>query len=91
MPITSVTSRSCTNGRLGEIDRIQVLFDLAIASLKLGVDISVATPRGYEIPQRIKEIIQESGKDARIQGKLTETNVPEEAVKDAYVLVTDTW
>ncbi|CAF9914399.1 ornithine carbamoyltransferase [Imshaugia aleurites] len=72
-------------------DANNVLFDLAIASLKLGVDISVATPRGYEIPQKMKEIIQESGKDARIQGKLTETNVPEEAVKDADVLVTDTW
>lgn len=64
---------------------------MAIAAAKLGVDISVATPKGYEIPQRMKKIIQESGKDARIQGKLTESNVPEEAVKDADVLMTDTW
>lgn len=39
----------------------------------------------------MKEIIQDSGKDAQVQGKLSETNVPEEAVKDADVLVTDTW
>lgn len=39
----------------------------------------------------MKEIIQDSGKDAQVQGKLFETNVPEEAVKDADVLVTDTW
>ena len=68
-----------------------MLFDLAIAALKLGVDLSVATPKGYEIPQRMKEIVQESGRDARIQGKLTQTNIPEEAVKDADILVTDTW
>lgn len=91
MPTTSVTAHSCTKGTLGKIDRTQVLFDLAIAALKLGVDLSVATPKGYEIPQEMKEIIQESGKDARIQGKLTETNVPEEAINDADVLVTDTW
>lgn len=80
-----------TNRRREIPDTIQVLFDLAIAALKLGVDLSVATPKGYEIPQRMKEIVQESGKDARIQGKLTQTNVPEEAVKDADILVTDTW
>lgn len=91
MPITSVTIRPRTNRRLGKFDWTQVLFDLAIAALKLGVDLSVATPKGYEIPQRMKEIIQESGKDARLQGKLTETNLPEEAVKDANILVTDTW
>lgn len=39
----------------------------------------------------MKEIILESGKDARTQGKLTETNVAEEAVKAADILVTDTW
>lgn len=67
------------------------MYDLAIAALKLGVDVAVATPKGYEIPQKMKEIIKESGKDAQIQGKLMETNVPEEAVKDADILVTDTW
>ena len=39
----------------------------------------------------MKEIIQDSGEDARVQGILTETNVPEEAVENADVLVTDTW
>ena len=75
----------------GSFDQVQVLFDLAIGALKLGIDLSVATPRGFEIPQEMKTIIQDSGTDARIQGKLTETNIPEEAVKDADVLVTDTW
>lgn len=72
-------------------DANNVLFDLAIGAAKLGVDLAVATPKGYEIPTEMKEIILKSGDDARIQGKLSETNVPEEAIHDADVLVTDTW
>ncbi|KAL9604996.1 MAG: hypothetical protein Q9219_000184 [cf. Caloplaca sp. 3 TL-2023] len=72
-------------------DANNVLFDLAIGAAKLGVDVAVATPKGYEIPEEMQKIIQTSGNDARIQGKLTETNVPEEAAKDADILVTDTW
>ncbi|KAL8711579.1 MAG: hypothetical protein Q9220_003989 [cf. Caloplaca sp. 1 TL-2023] len=72
-------------------DANNVLFDLAIGAGKLGVDLAVATPKGYEIPVDMKKIIDQSANDARIQGKLIETNVPEEAIKDADVLVTDTW
>ena len=91
MPIMSVIGCSYIIARLESFDRIQVLFDLAIAALKLGVNVSVATPTGFEIPQRMRNIILEAGKDARIPGKLTETFVPEEAVKEADILVTDTW
>ena len=91
MTTTSVTIHPRGNKRPGDFDRAQVLFDLAIGASKLGIDLAVATPKGYEIPQKMKEIIEDSGKDARIQGKLTETSVPEQAVKDADVLVTDTW
>lgn len=72
-------------------DANNVLFDLAIGAGKLGVNLAVATPKGYEIPAEMKDIIEQSGSDARIQGQLSETNVPEEAVKDADLLVTDTW
>lgn len=72
-------------------DSNNVLFDLAIGALKLGVDISVASPKGYEIPHRMREIILSSIEDVSQPGKLTETNVPEEAIKDADILVTDTW
>ncbi|KAI4272264.1 MAG: hypothetical protein LQ337_005414 [Flavoplaca oasis] len=72
-------------------DANNVLYDLAIGAAKLGVDLAVATPKGYGIPTEMKEVIQQSGSDARFQGKLTETNVPEEAVRDADLLVTDTW
>lgn len=72
-------------------DSNNVLFDLAIAAVKLGVDISVASPKGYEIPAFMKQIITAAGKGVSSPGKLTETNVPEEAIKDADILVTDTW
>jgi len=72
-------------------DANNVLFDLAIGAAKLGVDVAVATPKGYEIPASMKEIILQSGVDGKTVGKLTETNVPEEAVKGADIIVTDTW
>lgn len=72
-------------------DANNVLFDLAIGAAKLGADLAVATPKGYDIPTEMKDIIQQSGSDARIQGKLTETNVPEEAIRNADLIVTDTW
>jgi ornithine carbamoyltransferase len=72
-------------------DSNNVLFDLAIGAVKLGVDISVASPKGYEIPQRMREVILSAAEGVTSPGKLTETNVPEEAIKDADILVTDTW
>lgn len=71
-------------------DANNVLFDLAIGAAKLGVHLSVATPPGYEIPQTMKQIIAASASSS-LPLSLTETNVPEEAVKNADVVVTDTW
>ncbi|RVX71612.1 Ornithine carbamoyltransferase, mitochondrial [Exophiala mesophila] len=67
-------------------DANNVLYDLCIGARKLGVDMAVATPRGYEIPDKIKAEIDQAG-----QGQLFETNTPEEAVKGANIIVTDTW
>lgn len=67
-------------------DANNVLFDLAIGAQKLGVELAVATPKGYEIPGFMRDIITSSG-----NAKLMETTVPEEAVKNADILVTDTW
>lgn len=72
-------------------DSNNVLFDLAIACLKLGVHISVASPAGYTISPSMLSIIQSSAEGVSSPGKLTQTSVPEEAIKDADILVTDTW
>ena len=68
-------------------DANNVLFDMCVAAKKLGIDMAVATPKGYELPAHIKqEIAYTDGK-----GKLSQTNEPLEAVKGADVIVTDTW
>ncbi|KAK7408298.1 ornithine carbamoyltransferase [Neonectria punicea] len=72
-------------------DANNVLFDLAIGCIKMGVDIAVAAPKGYEIPAAMKQLILSTAAGVVSPGKLTETTVPEEAVRDANVLVTDTW
>jgi ornithine carbamoyltransferase len=72
-------------------DANNVLYDLAIGATKLGVDIAVATPDGYGIPAEMRKVIQSAASTSTRAGSLTETNVPEEAVKNADILVTDTW
>lgn len=56
---------------------------------KLGFELRVATPKGYEVDSGIRAeaemIAQENG------GKLVFTNSPQEAVNGATVVTTDTW
>ncbi|KAK6436889.1 ornithine carbamoyltransferase [Oleoguttula sp. CCFEE 5521] len=70
-------------------DANNVLYDLAIGAQKLGASVSVATPKGYEIPSFMRSIIQ--GAHPTSNAQLMETNSPEEAVKNADIIVTDTW
>ncbi|KAI9829006.1 MAG: ornithine carbamoyltransferase [Thelocarpon impressellum] len=72
-------------------DANNVLFDLAIGARKLGIDVAVATPKGYGIPKHMKEVIDGAAEGVRQPGRVTETTVPEEGVKDADIIVTDTW
>ena len=72
-------------------DANNVLFDLAIAAGKLGIDLSVATPTGYGIPDTMLANIEAPSPDAEVMGKLIQTNDPYEAVKDADYIFTDTW
>ncbi|MEO1957969.1 MAG: ornithine carbamoyltransferase [Nautiliaceae bacterium] len=61
----------------------------AILASKLGFELRIATPKGYEIDEEIKNkallFAKESG------AKLIFTNDPKEAVKNADVVTTDTW
>ena len=43
-----------------------VLYDLSIGVVKLGVYIAVATLKGYEIPSRMRELIERSGSEANV-------------------------
>ncbi|KOS23226.1 Ornithine carbamoyltransferase [Escovopsis weberi] len=73
-------------------DSNNVLFDLALGCVKAGVDIAVASPDGYGIPARMRALILEAAQGVvGAPGKLIETTVPEEAVRGADCIVTDTW
>ena len=60
-----------------------------ILAAKLGFNIKIATPKGYEIDEKIKEIALNEAKNSG--AKIEFTNDPKVAVKDADVVVTDTW
>lgn len=62
-----------------------------LGASKLGIDVAVASPKGYEVPNTMRELIEQSSTDARRKGEMSYTNIPEEAVKSADVMVTDTW
>lgn len=98
-PMQIVADFACLSQRLGVSagdlkgmkiawvgDANNVLHDMCIGARKLGIEMAVATPKGYGIAEHVKIMIDEAG-----DGKIFETNVPEEAVRDADVIVTDTW
>lgn len=56
---------------------------------KIGMDITVASPKGFECNERI---VEEAKEDAKKSGsKVILTQDPEEAVTNADVVYTDTW
>lgn len=62
---------------------------LVQGAAKVGMDIACASPEGYTCNP---EIVREAMKDAEAQGsKIVLTTSPEEAIKDADVVYTDTW
>lgn len=52
---------------------------------RLGLDLSVATPKGYSVESDIADL------GANMPGTLDISHSPQQAVKDADVIVTDTW
>ncbi|RLG91840.1 MAG: ornithine carbamoyltransferase [Candidatus Hecatellales archaeon] len=70
-------------------DGNNVCHSLLVACSKFGLDVSVATPKGYE-PK--KEVLEKALEEAKNSGsKIELTNNPEEAVKDADIVYTDTF
>uniref|UniRef100_A0A7S4AXV9 ornithine carbamoyltransferase n=1 Tax=Pseudo-nitzschia australis TaxID=44445 RepID=A0A7S4AXV9_9STRA len=70
-------------------DGNNVLHDLMLGSLKMGMNVQIATPAGYEpdadIMAKSEVLAEENGVS------LTTTTVADEAVNGADVVVTDTW
>jgi ornithine carbamoyltransferase len=70
-------------------DGNNVAHSLLVAGAKVGMDISVATPKGYEVDQEIFKKASEAAKETG--AILTQTTDPVEAVEDADVIYTDVW
>ena len=60
-----------------------------VMAAKLGFDINIATPKGYEIDDKIKEIALNEAKNSN--SNIYFTIDPKDAIKDVDVVVTDTW
>ncbi|KGK81263.1 ornithine carbamoyltransferase [Clostridium sp. HMP27] len=70
-------------------DGNNIAHSLLYGCSKVGMDISIATPKGYECND---EIVKSAKEDAKLTGvNITITEDPIEAVKDADVVYTDTW
>ena len=78
------------NGKIAYIgDGNNMTHSWIILSAKLGLDLNIATPKGYEVEEDVKKLGEEFSK---ISGaKITYTNNPKEAIKNVDVVVTDTW
>ncbi|WP_216828325.1 ornithine carbamoyltransferase [Alkalihalobacterium elongatum] len=70
-------------------DGNNVAHSLVIAAAKVGMDIAVATPVGYEMNSDIIEKAQEVAKTTG--ATILITNDPIEAVSDADIIYTDVW
>lgn len=70
-------------------DANNVINDLFIASLKEGINVSIATPNGIEIKPEIVEVAKTVSKETGATFELTHD--PIEASKGANILVTDTF
>jgi ornithine carbamoyltransferase len=70
-------------------DGNNMVHSLMFGASKAGMDIAVASPKGYEVNPRYAELARQ---DAAAAGtKLILTNDPAEAVKDASAVYTDVW
>ena len=70
-------------------DGNNVVTSLMHVSAKLGWNVTVAAPEGYDANPKAVEIAQKIAK--KTKSKLTFVRDPHEAVKGAHVIYTDTW
>jgi ornithine carbamoyltransferase len=66
-------------------DGFNMANSLAVGGLTVGMNVAIATPKGYELCTEIQEFAN------KFPGKFLLTNDIKEAAKDADVLVTDVW
>jgi ornithine carbamoyltransferase len=69
-------------------DGNNVATSLAQAAVLLGVNVRIASPHGFELDPRVRHRIDSR---ARLGARLTVTNDPVAAVRDAHAVYTDVW
>ncbi|GAE35421.1 ornithine carbamoyltransferase [Halalkalibacter akibai JCM 9157] len=70
-------------------DGNNVAHSLLAAGAKVGMDVSIATPAGYEVNESIFDKAQKAAEETG--ATLIQTTDPIEAVKDADIIYTDVW
>jgi len=69
-------------------DATNVLYDLAIAAVKMGIHIAAATPAKYPFSDDVLKVVKDHAEDG---ATVYLTRDPLVAIKDADIIVTDTW
>jgi ornithine carbamoyltransferase len=69
-------------------DATNVLYDLAIAGVKMGINMAAATPEKYPFDKNVLKVVKESAQDG---ATIELTTDPLQAIKNANIIVTDTW
>jgi len=74
-------------------DSNNILADMLVAYPRLGIDLSVAVPKGYDRDEIVWGEMQDGLRvpTSWRKGEVEWTNDPAQAVRDADIVVTDTW
>ena len=74
-------------------DSNNILADMLVAYPRLGIHLAVAAPKGYERDEIVWGEMQDGLREPTewAKGHVSWTNDPKEALKDADIVVTDTW
>lgn len=68
-------------------DSNNILNEMMVVYPRLGATLQIATPKGYDLDADVLARVKEAG----VVDKIVHTHSPEEAVKGADVITTDTW
>lgn len=77
-------------------DSNNILNDMIVSFARLGINLRVATPKGYPLEEIVMQTAREGLSKENLKGSAAKSvleyfNSPDEAVKGADIIVTDTW
>lgn len=77
-------------------DSNNILNDMIVSFARLGINLRVATPKGYPLEEIVMQTAREGLTKENLSGSAAKSvleyfNSPDEAVKGADIIVTDTW